>query len=302
MGRSEFGHAAGCVRYRTVSLQLPPQRLVPPVSIPVAVVVPTANGGKYFPRLKASLLSQDAAEVIIVIDDASDVAEVEAAFDGLANLKVLRTPGQIGAGPARNLGVRASTQPWVAFLDVDDWWPENFLHELFDRVTASVVGYDNQLWSEVNGSEPIPLHTSTFERSRWDLSSIDRASSRQLLSGFPLVKVVVRRSAFDAVGGFRQIYAVEDFDILWRLIAHGERVQLLREPTGNYLLHSASTTRTVQSDQLAWERAQRSWIKIWGAMALSNGMPPAVRMICFRSLLLAVGRLASSVTRRAVLR
>jgi cellulose synthase/poly-beta-1,6-N-acetylglucosamine synthase-like glycosyltransferase len=162
-----------------------------------------------------------------------------------------------------------------------------------------VAGYDNQLWSEVDGSEPIPLHETTFGSSEWTLGSIDRTSSRLLLSGFPMLKLVVRRSTFDAVGGFRAIYAVEDFDILWRLIAHGERVQLLREPTGNYLVRSTSTTSTVQLSRRAWERAQRSWLKVWGGMALSNGLPLGVRSACLRSFLWTAARLAFGVVRRA---
>jgi glycosyltransferase involved in cell wall biosynthesis len=54
-------------------------------------------------------------------------------FQDVANVKVLKTAGNIGTALARNVGVRASTQPWVTFLDQDDWWPDNFLRELFDR-------------------------------------------------------------------------------------------------------------------------------------------------------------------------
>jgi GT2 family glycosyltransferase len=270
--------------------------------VPVSVIVPIWNGARYFARLKASLFSQGAAEIIIVIDDGSRIADVEAVFGGLANVRVLTTSGNIGTALARNVGVQASEQAWVTFLDQDDWWPEGFLREVFVKIDANVVGCDSQLWSEADGPEPIPMHKTAFDRSGWTLGSIDRTSSKLLLRGFPMLKVIVRRSVFDAVGGYRRIHGVEDFDLVWRLVAVGERVQLLREPATNYLVHSGSTTGSIQSSRLAFERAQRSWLRVWGTMVWSSNLPAATRWVCLRSLLWTVVRLEVSVMRKATAR
>lgn len=268
-----------------------------PNVVPVAVVVPVANGDRYFRRLKSSLIAQGAAETIIVVDDGSNLQEVRAVLDGVPNLRVLATPGRIGAGPARNVGVRATSQPWLTFLDVDDWWPDDFLRQLYARADADVVAYDHHLWSESDGADPVPLNQTVFERAGWTGESIDLTTSAKLLSGFPMLKLLMKRSAFLEVGGFRPL-VIEDFDIQWRLIAAGYRIQIVHEPIGNYVVHSRGTTGSVQGDRRAWERAQRSWLTIWLSMARSKNLPAFVRRGCLKEALSTMAHLTYSVLRR----
>lgn len=243
----------------------------------VSVVVPLHSAApRHLERLAASLAGQNAGEVIVVIDDDSAPEDVAAALAEIPNLKVLVSPGS-GAGMARNHGAAAAAQPWLTFLDHDDWWPKEFLVELLGRAHSRVVGYDSELFTERDG-EAVALGETLFDRVDWRHEGIDAGRSRLLLDGFPLVKLLLRREAFAAVGGFRPIYAVEDFDLVWRLIAAGERIDLVREPAGAYLVHPGSTTGTVLSSRDAYERAQRSWARIWTAMARARGLPPQVRI------------------------
>jgi len=238
-------------------------------------------------------MSQGAGEVIIVVDDGSPLSVVETAFDGVPNLRVLKSEGSVGAGRARNLGADVASQPWLTFLDVDDWWPDRFLRDLYAGATQRVVGYDSTLWAETDDVGPVATGETAFSRAGWTHPSVDRSSSELLLDGFPLLKVLLDRSVFRAVGGYRQIYAVEDFDLLWRLIAAGERVQLVRDPAGHYLVHRGSTTDQVHTERLAYERAQRSWLRIWTDMARTRGLPVYVRRRCLVRSLSTTARLAS---------
>lgn len=247
---------------------------------PVSVVIPVYRAAdRHLRKLASSLATQGAAEVIVVLDDDSRPEAVAALLAAVPNLTVMVSDGK-GAGMARNCGAAAATQEWVTFLDHDDWWPPGFLARLLGEAGGDVVGYDNEVFVEEGAAdtEPVPAGETLFDRADWHHASIDASSAELLLDRFPLVKLLLRRRAFTAVGGFRPIYAVEDFDLVWRLVAAGHRIDLPRRPAGAYLVHASSTTGAVQASHQSFERAQRSWVRIWGAMALARGLQVRVRL------------------------
>ncbi len=92
----------------------------------ISVVIPTRNRASMTLAAVASVFAQTHAphEVIVVIDgpeDAGDTLESLSAV-GDPRLRVLSLPASVGGGEARNLGVRAGTGEWIAFLDDDDLW------------------------------------------------------------------------------------------------------------------------------------------------------------------------------------
>jgi glycosyltransferase involved in cell wall biosynthesis len=88
----------------------------------VSVVVPTYNRASLLERSVGSALRQcePGDEVIIVDDGSTDETEgIVRIFGG--QVRYLRT-ARLGAGAARNTGVRAARGDLVAFLDSDDEW------------------------------------------------------------------------------------------------------------------------------------------------------------------------------------
>jgi glycosyltransferase involved in cell wall biosynthesis len=89
----------------------------------VSVVIPTFNRARLLPRAIDSVLRQTAAALcdIIVVDDGStdDTPRVIAGYG--RRVLYLRQPNR-GAGAARNAGIRARRNEFVAFLDSDDTW------------------------------------------------------------------------------------------------------------------------------------------------------------------------------------
>ena len=99
----------------------------------ITVVIPLKN---YHDCLEFSLRSLTTstlapAEVVLVDDGSNDAVSIWYA-DQLRRLrpdiqiKLLRTEG-FGAGAARQAGVEAATQRWIAFLDSEDLWPPDYL-------------------------------------------------------------------------------------------------------------------------------------------------------------------------------
>jgi glycosyltransferase involved in cell wall biosynthesis len=274
--------------------------LLPDV-FPVTVVVPLYDAGPYVERLGLSLRGQRAAEVIVVIDDMSDPQDIRAAL-AMPNLVVLRTRGGIGTAGARNLGARDATSQWVTFLDQDDWWPSGFLAALCASVEDyDAVAYDNLLWRDADDG-PVPIGETVFERAAWTEPVVDAATSARLLADFPMLKVLLKTAVFRATGGYRSIYGVEDFDLVWRLIASGVVVRTLGYPRGNYLLNRNSTTVHIARDGAAWKSAQRSWIRVWFGMARARALPYRVRVASLRNALFVALRLTAVDMRRRVRR
>lgn len=93
----------------------------------VSVVVPVFNGAHFLREAINSILAQNypAIEVIVVDDGSSD--DIDGA---VAKLPIdVRFFRQENAGPAaaRNRGIRDASGVYLAFLDVDDLWPEGNL-------------------------------------------------------------------------------------------------------------------------------------------------------------------------------
>ena len=90
----------------------------------VSVVVPTHDRARLLPRLLASVLGQDLADLeLVVVDDGSqdDTSQV---LRGCRDprLRVVRHDRPRGVAQARNTGTLAATGRWVAWCDDDDVW------------------------------------------------------------------------------------------------------------------------------------------------------------------------------------
>jgi glycosyltransferase involved in cell wall biosynthesis len=177
----------------------------------VSVIIPTRDRPLLLARAVESAVRQTYERLeIVVIDDCSIrpvVLPSELADD--PRVHVLRLDSWVGAGAARNAGVRASRGSLLAFLDDDDSWRSvkiarqvEALAGCDERVAAVETGFD--LW---NGGRLVLRY----------LPSTDRDLARTLLEKpclFPST-VLLRRSAFERLGGFDPVLRRgEDWD-LW---------------------------------------------------------------------------------------
>jgi glycosyltransferase involved in cell wall biosynthesis len=85
------------------------------------VIIPAHNAAATLPRTLDALTRQafpDDLEVIVVDDGSSDETAAIAESSAIG-ARVVRTPGGLGPGPARNVGVAESSGDVIAFLDSD---------------------------------------------------------------------------------------------------------------------------------------------------------------------------------------
>ena len=124
----------------------------------VSVIVPVHNAEKYLEQCLESILGQTLGdiEVICVNDRSTDDSTV--ILDGFAEkdprLSVLQSPG-LGAGGARNIGLRAAKGKYLSFLDADDFFEPDMLEaavEQAEKDSSDIVVYGSWVYDTVKQS------------------------------------------------------------------------------------------------------------------------------------------------------
>lgn len=97
----------------------------------LTVVIPIFNKGAYIQRTLNSVFAQSCpvAEIIVVNDGSTDGGEQIAKRQCDPRIRVIDQKN-CGVSVARNVGIEAATQPYIAFLDADDVWLPGFLTQI----------------------------------------------------------------------------------------------------------------------------------------------------------------------------
>jgi glycosyltransferase involved in cell wall biosynthesis len=198
----------------------------------VSVIIPTFSRPRLLARAVESARAASRAEVeIIVVNDAStdETAEVCRTFAGVKYVRLERNQGVAGA---RNVGLLAATQEFVAFLDDDD----RRLPGSLDLQVAALEANPSAgfccgplLFADAEGKPTGEVGTpraAEGERVFWSLLQLDFFIQP--------VGVVVRRSAIFAAGLLKpSIEGIDDWD-LWVRLAELFPVVTVSEPVGVY--------------------------------------------------------------------
>jgi glycosyltransferase involved in cell wall biosynthesis len=186
--------------------------------IRVSAIIPVYNGSATLREAIDSVLEQTfrGFELIVVDDGSTDTTPAIIESYGSR----LRAICQSNAGPAaaRNEGIRAAQGDYLAFLDADDRW----LPSMLDRTVAMLdsdrdcaVAYGNLLMVDSDGrSLATHLVGSNFAHA---------PSMAEILTRmWPIMPsaALIRRSAFDACGGFVEEFRRAGFEdaFLWLML------------------------------------------------------------------------------------
>ncbi|GLC26119.1 glycosyltransferase family A protein [Roseisolibacter agri] len=212
----------------------------PRVSVVVAAFVATARQARLLDETLATVDAQEhRPHELLVVDDGSPlpVAPLVARH---ARARCLR---QDNAGPAvaRNVGVRESAGDLLVFLDADDHLHPHALTAGLRALDARpecvmVVGPRDEMCHDGRPTDFVPV-----------LPPVDRDLYAVLLDFtwyvIPPSSCMVRRAAFDAVGGFRDPWGADDLDFYLRVVRHGPVWCYGGPPVTRYRRYPESSSR-----------------------------------------------------------
>jgi glycosyltransferase involved in cell wall biosynthesis len=235
----------------------------------VSVVIPTYNTLPYLKQTLESVLAQTHAPLeVLVVDDGSTDGTPDVAQAFGEPVRVIRQQNR-GVCRARNRGFQASRGEFVCFLDHDDYWyPWKLalqLQALQSHPEVAVVFTDFKPWLPQNGAFADPRELGSAQAPALDIDP-DLSGwiyHRLLLTCWALTSTtLIRRSAFEQVGGFDEAlpYA-EDWD-LWLRLCRQHQFLRLRAASTLYRQHPNQGNRKLRdidyrSELL--ESASRRW-------------------------------------------
>ena len=253
------------------------------MAVDLSVLLPYRNAAATLHEALESVLSQrgPSFEVIAVDDGSTDASAEIVAQAARADRRIVplaTSEDRRGLVAALDLAARHSLAPLLARMDADDIsLPGRFarqVEELERDPTLAVVGTCVRAFPAERVGEGLSRYVE------WQNELITPEDhARDLFVESPLChpSTVIRRAAYEAVGGYREHGWWEDYDLWLRLWASGARMAkvpevllLWRHSTGRMTLTSPCAEperiRAQKARYLApWLKAQKRPVAVWGA-------------------------------------
>jgi len=202
----------------------------------VAVVIPCFNQGAFLPEAIESVHAQTYPNVeCVVVDDGStdpQTVDVLAEFRR-RGIRVVSQENQ-GLPSARNAGVRATDTDFFVPLDADDRLHPRFIERLLGPLLENPgLGYCYS-YVQLFGAEDRLWRCPAYDPHRLLIENLSNPAA------------VVRRAAFDEVGGYHpdMVHGFEDWDFWIALLSVGYQGHLVPEPLLEYRRHPGGSMLT----------------------------------------------------------
>jgi len=179
----------------------------------VGVVIPTLNEASTLPGLLEDLGRLPIPTDIVVADGGS--MDRTTAVAVRAGARVVAATG--GRGPQLNAGASAARGEWLCFLHADVRMPEGAREAMVAAVESDVEAAVWGLAIAADGNWPRVMEFGARLRDR--------------LGGLPYGDqgLLIRRTLFDAIGGYREIPIMEDVALV-RALRGKTRLERMRAP------------------------------------------------------------------------
>lgn len=247
----------------------------------VSIIVPAYNVAPYLDRCMDSLVTQDLAEIeIILIDDGSTDDTPRMCDEWGAKDERIRVVHQSNAGLAetRNRGVALATAPFIGFVDSDDWIEP----DMYMRLCAAQKAHDadivvcNVHMDFVEDASSALMHrkplTDTSKRTTFAKVMLEKG-----LDCYSWNKLY-RRSLFEGVR-YPSGRWMEDHATTYKLYHKADRTVYLDIPLYHYIRHSASFTMT---PSVAKERDYFAAVSERKAFGLSSDLMTPMQKAFFK--------------------
>jgi glycosyltransferase involved in cell wall biosynthesis len=209
-----------------------------------SVIITCHNQAVFIQQAVKSAVAQSADSCeVIVVDDASTDDSVEMLQIFGNSLRLIRTPQNIGANAARNLGASLAAGDYLVFLDGDDLlapWALNTYKTLVAATKTPII-LSRLLFFE--GTLPAELGEIPAEITFVEYPHLIQKDRTHRASASA---TVVEKTTFHRAGGWSEgLFHLDDLDIMMKLAVSGRCVQILSPATTCYRMHQDNTVRHV---------------------------------------------------------
>lgn len=219
----------------------------------VDVVVPFAGASDELEltlvRLRALRLAP--GDTLVVVDNDNRPRSLQP-----SGTRVVRRAEQASPGYARNRGAELGQAEWIAFLDADVA-PRP---DLLDRLFEPPPGERTALLGGAILDEPVPADAPAAARYAWLRRLMSQENTWQWgeWAFAQTANAACRRSAFEAIGGFREdLRAAEDADLSYRLRAADWEIE---RRDGAVVVHLSRRTVPAFVRNIALHGAGSGWL------------------------------------------
>jgi glycosyltransferase involved in cell wall biosynthesis len=195
----------------------------------ISVIIPTYNNALFLQEAIDCVFAQEYGniEVIIVDDGSTDDTLMVLSHIKNDTIRYFSIP-HAGAGAARNYGIQQSQGTYLAFLDADDLWPDNKLHQQI----AYLITHDQDA-----------VFTSIIQFLEPHILDKKIKSNREVMSGLCASTMLINKDIFLAIGFFKTSYYLGEF-IEWFMRAkhYGLKFAVLDEVITKRRIHGGNTS------------------------------------------------------------
>jgi glycosyltransferase involved in cell wall biosynthesis len=220
----------------------------------ISILLPFRNAAATLAAAVESVLAQTCGDwELLAVDDGScdgsgEVLRVLAAGD--RRVRLLGNEGPPGIVGALQTAHRAAAAEWLARMDADDRCHPQRLELQWRRAGEAEVIVTNVELADPLG-EGMTRYVAWANRLE---SHVAIANARFIENPVIHPTVLMRRTAFEAAGGYRDVPWAEDHDLWLRLLQQGARFAKVPEPL---LVWRDSWSRLTRSDGRYGEKARQ---------------------------------------------
>ena len=190
-----------------------------------SVVIPYYNNTDFIGAAISSVQAQTSpVKEIIVVNDGSKPESREYLAQFSDQVTIVDHPVNKGIANARNTGAKHASGEYIAFLDADDLWDENKV------ATQEKLLSDNPNLSGCHTGINIFAVEGEIKEQCCDKPHILDFDNSKIDSHVVPSSFMIKRSAFEEVGGFDPDVLTEDYDLFLSLLTLEHQIQFIPEP------------------------------------------------------------------------
>ena len=205
----------------------------------VSVIIPAYNVAEFIGEAIESVIGQKFRdhEIIVINDGSPDTPQFERALNQYRQSIIYIKQPSMGAGAARNTGIRKARGGVIAFLDGDDIWLPEFLES---QMAFLATGYD-MVYADAYQFGMRSALRKTFMETAPSVGEVTAAAILDFRCNVITSGTVATKAALEKAGLFEhERTKAHDFHLWVRMAKTGAKIGYQRKQLLKYRVHLAS--------------------------------------------------------------